>query len=231
MYCTYCGIQLAEDARFCPACGRPVLSAANMQTAAGQPAAQVSAPYAPPYGAPVYTVPIYLMPQPQSSVPGSSVPVQPTVPTAAGPVSTAAQGVPAYRRRSSAADAGDVFVNSSAPESGYGGTASAVSCPPPEKTPLEGEPKDDAVVPEPQPQDCSKPLSVWQTIVCYLALFCLPLGNIVFACVWGFRLNEHPQRRTLARAALPFIAVGLLIAFCALLWAVLNVHTISVSIR
>lgn len=86
-------------------------------------------------------------------------------------------------------------------------------------------------VEEPQREDPDCPLTFWQVVGCYLALFFLPVGNIIFACVWGYRNGEHPQRRTMARAALPFITLGLLVLFGLLMWATLHLRTISIDLR
>ena len=86
-------------------------------------------------------------------------------------------------------------------------------------------------VEEPQREDSDRPLTFWQVVGCYLALFFLPVGNIIFACVWGYRNGEHPQRRTMARAALPFITLGLLVLFGLLMWATLHLRTISIDLR
>lgn len=228
MFCIECGTQLAEGCKFCPTCGKAVSGPAQPENA------PVSTPVsAPVYAAPVYTYPVYMMPG-MPSAPGSA------------PVSTGVS--PAYRVRGSAgktapqpafAYSAPIYAaNAAAPGAGpAAGTAASVSASAgqvsaaSENAEAAQEPVEPPTVAEPQLEDTTKPLTVWQTIVCLLALFCLPVGNIIFACVWGFRLEEHPQRRTLARAALPFIAVGLVVLFCALLWVTLNLNSISISIR
>lgn len=208
MFCTHCGAKLAENGKFCSICGT-----------AAQPAVQPVAPSAaqpsssqPVYGTPVYSYPVYVMPAPAAQPAPQSAPAAAAAPYAA-PVS-AAGSIPAYRRPSPAA----------APAAPAPSAAVSAAADPDADEPLE-------FVEEPAAEDTASPLTVWQTIVCLLALFCLPIGNIVFATVWGFRLGEHPQRRTLARAALPFIAVGLVALFSGLLWLVLNMQTISISFR
>lgn len=54
MFCENCGFQMAEGTKFCPSCGRQVMSAA--QPVAPQPAPQ------PVYTQPVYTQPVYTQP-------------------------------------------------------------------------------------------------------------------------------------------------------------------------
>ena len=209
MFCTQCGSKLAENSKFCPLCGtaaQPVTQSAAQQPVAAQPV----------YSAPVYPYPVYVMPapaaqaapQPAAPAAPAAAPAAPTKPYTA-PVS-ATESVPAYRRPRPAAE------ETAAP------AASAASAAPAADEDIE-------FVLEPTCEDMDTPLTVWQTILCLLALFFLPLGNIVFACVWGFRLNENPQRRTLARAALPFIAIGLIALFGTLLWLVLNMPTVSIS--
>ena len=204
MFCSHCGTKLAENSKFCPICGTP--AALPAQPAAAQPV----------YGAPVYSYPVYVMPAPAQPAP------QPTAAPAAAyaPPVSAAESIPAYRRPTPAA----------APAAPAEAPATATATPAAAAVSYTAE---ESAVPaeEPAADAACAPLTVWQTVVCLLALFCLPVGNIVFATVWGFRLGEHPQRRTLARAALPFIAVGLIILFVGLLWLVLNMHTISISFR
>ena len=209
MFCIHCGAKLADSSKFCPLCGTPAAQTppAAQPAATAQPVMQAAQPV---YGAPVYSYPVYVMPAPVSGQPASqaapqaaSAAVQAAAPTNpyAAPVS-AAGGIPAYKQPT-----------------------------PPAAAPQPEEEDAELLVDEPVTEDTTKALSVWQTIVSLLALFCLPIGNIIFACVWGFRLNEHPQRRTLARAALPFIAIGLIALFCGLLWLVTNMSQISISFR
>ncbi len=203
MFCTHCGARIADAAAFCQVCGAATAPAqpAAPQPAPAQPTAQ------PVYSAaPMYSYPVYVMPAAPAAAP--------TAAHAAAPVSAAA-GIPAYRQNPAPQNA----WQQPAPQTVWQQPTPAAQAP-------DAEP-----VCEPQPEDTAAPLSVWQTIVSLLALFCLPIGNIIFACVWAFRLNEHPQRRTLARAALPFIAVGLVLLFTLLLIVKLNLNTISISIR
>ncbi len=188
MFCIQCGTALAENARFCHACGTaaPVVPA-------GQPQAPAGA--APVYGQPVFPCFVYPVNTVLAPSAASAAPVQPAPQPEATPI---------YRRKKeevapqAAPDTEDVF--------------------------------DGEQVPEPQPVE-DAPMTVWQTVCCLAALLCLPLGNIIFACVWGFRANEHPQRRTLARAALPFITLGLLVLFAALLWLTVNLNAISITLH
>lgn len=209
MFCSHCGAKLADSSKFCPFCGN-----------AAQPPVQ---PAAPVYSAPVYSYPVYVMPSPAAQ-PVSQPTVQ-AAPTA--PVSTTGN-IPAYRRPMPTT--GPVFPAASVAPAASAASVAPVAPAAPAAFAASAEEATD-IVPEPVVEDTSAPLTVWQTIVCLLALFCLPVGNIIFATVWGFRLNEHPQRRTLARAALPFIAVGLLVLFGGLLWLVLNMHTISITLH
>lgn len=204
MFCIHCGAKLADNSKFCPLCGTPAAQTppAAQPAATAQPVMQTAQPV---YGAPVYSYPVYVMPAPVSGQPApqaAPAAVQ-AAPTNpyAAPVS-AAGGIPAYKQPT-----------------------------PPAAAPQPEEEDAELLVDEPVTEDTTKALSVWQTIVSLLALFCLPIGNIIFACVWGFQLNEHPQRRTLARAALPFIAIGLIALFCGLLWLVTNMSQISISFR
>ncbi len=215
MFCIHCGAKLAENSKFCPLCGNAVVSAVPpMSQPVVQPAPQTAAQ--PVYGAPVYSYPVYVMPAAPAQPMQPAQPVQPAAAPYAAPVS-AAGGIPAYKQNPR-----PVQPTPEAPAAAAVSVAGEAS---------EAAAESEAIVPEPQPEDTSALLTVWQTIVCFLALFCLPIGNIIFACVWGFRAGEHPQRRTLARAALPFIAIGLVALFCGLLWLVLNMNSISITIR
>lgn len=212
MFCTQCGTPLNEGSRFCSACGTAANTAA-VQAAPAQPQPVAQPVYAAPQ---MYSYPVYVMPAPGAA--GQPYAAASTTPAAA-PAQTA---VPAYRQPAPPTPSAPVYRQPAPTQSSQ--TA------PVQTTPAARKPAAEPV-PEPSFEDTSKPLSVWQTIVCLLALFCLPVGNIIFACVWGFRLDEHPQRRTLARAALPFIAVGLVVLFVALLLITLNLNTISISFR
>ena len=202
MYCTYCGAKLNDDAHFCTVCGKP----------AAQPAA--AAPSASVPGAGVFTGPVYVVSQPAPFF--SDAAQQPAqtayVPGVADAPVRAAR--PIYR---------SAARPEAAPQSVY------VSVP--EADPFGGPDGADVSGSAVPFADAPARLTVWQTMMCYLALFFLPVGNILFACIWGFSAKAHPQRRTMARAALPFLALGLLLLFGGLLWISNNLTTFSFSFR
>ena len=206
MYCTYCGTKLNDDAHFCTGCGKPVVQSAAAAAAAASPSTSVP-------GAGVFTGPVYVVSQPTPFFSGTAQ--QPSyVPGVADAPAHAAR--PIYRSAARPENAPPVFTPAS-PAEAFDGSA--------ETGETDVFAADTAVARDPAS------LTVWQTIVCDLALFCLPVGNILFACIWGFSAKAHPQRRTLARAALPFIAVGLLVLFGSLLWVSNNLTTFSFSFR
>ncbi len=208
MYCINCGAQHAEGARFCDRCGTPVAQQAGQPTAAQAAGGQAAAPA---WAQPVYPCFFY---------PVNAVPVAPAAPTApAASVPDEEPAGPIYRRARPAHSAAERFANRIGIEFEYEDEDEAF--------------EEEAVEPVPEPSCESDvcPLSVWHTLLCYLALFCLPIGNIIFACVWGFREDEHPQRRNMARAALPLIALTLLVLFTVLLWVAGNLDSISFTLR
>lgn len=216
MFCTQCGAPLADGSRFCALCGSAVTASPTVAPAASAPVQAAACGYIPvaciqplcpaaamPQAAP-YAAPAAAAPAKKADAPVNWHMADPAQ-------SSVCTQTPAYRQS----------VDGPAAKSAASAT-------------LKDSPDPDAPVervPQPTLEDTHAPLSVWQTLVCYLSLFCLPVGNIIFACVWGFRQNEHPQRRTLARAALPLIAVGLLLAFGLLLWATLHLQGFALRLR
>ncbi len=191
---------------FCTQCGTTLAENARFcqRCGAAVTAAQAAQPAAAdPAGnpAPVYGQPVY---------PCFLYPVNTVAAPAAQPAAPQQDATPIYRRKAAPAPAQPAAY---------------------EETPLDGDDIFEGdTIPEPLPESDAL-LTVWQTVCCFFALFCLPVGNIIFACVWGFRANEHPQRRTMARAALPFITAGLLALFVALLWVTTNLSGISFTLR
>lgn len=207
----------------------PGVQGVNVPVGAVSPApAFAAAPDVQGVNAPVGAVPPAA---PAGAVPLGYIPAapQPPYPTAGQPAQYAQPlgypPPPAYAPFTAYAPAPDAARSSTSagvPAYRKGGAHSQYRTP--EQPPLEA-------VPVPEPEDPTQLLTFWQVVGCYLALFCLPIGNIIFACVWGFRAKEHPQRRMLALAALPFIAVGLIALFCVLLWATVNLKTLSITLR
>ncbi|GEM_PF-6989679 len=205
MYCNQCGTALPEGSRFCPGCGAPVTTDTN------QNAAQKAAYSA---GIPCYFIPVQPMAFPQPSA--ESVPFAvPGAPASPEPPQ------PAYRRKKKPVSFAPAYGPA---EDRDDDTAS----PDPEQD--DGE-HFDGISSKPEPCASTEALTFWQILLSLVALLYLPIGNIIFACVWAFGEKVHPTRRRLAQAALPLITLSLLSLFGILLFLTFNLRGFSFTLK